>query len=123
MLEKILVCRGRGRNDLCSARFCNLDRETTDAARAAVNENGLSRLQFRHVYERLPRSQGTHGYRRCFHEVERLGLYCNFPLLDGDVISPAAAESWVTVNRVAHFEFRHVCSRFLYDSGDFVTRN
>src|SRR4029077_21023974 len=123
LLEKILVCRGRSRNDACSARFCNLHRETPVAGGPAWNETVLSRLLFRHVSERLPRSQSAHRHRRGVYKVQSLGLCCNFPLLDSDELGPATSESRIAINRIAHFEFRDVCSRFLYDSGDFVTRN
>ena len=57
LLEKILV-RGRARCDhLRAARLCNLDRKMPHAARATVNQHGLSGAQFRFIDQRLPRGR------------------------------------------------------------------
>src|SRR6266545_1556763 len=88
-----------------------------------MNENGLSRLQFGHVHQSLPCSQGAHRYRRSFHEVERLGFRGHFPFFYRDVIRPATSESWVTVNCVASFEFRDIRARLLDDTCDVVARD
>ena len=123
LLQEILVCRRGGRDDARSTRFGNLHCETTDAARATVNENGLPRAELRHIDQRLPRSQGAHRHRRGVGKTQRRGLRSYFAFGDGDVIRPAAAKSWVAINRVARFELCDFCSCFLNDPGDVVARN
>ena len=78
---------------------------------------------FAYVHQRLPCSQCTHRDRRGFHKVERLGFCSDFPLFNCNVIRPAAAERWVTIDRVAYFELGDVCARFFHDSSDVVARN
>src|SRR5437667_5273022 len=120
LLEEVLVCGRGGRDDACPTRFGDLNCETTDTARPAVDQNGLSRLQLRYVHQRLPCSQSAHRYRRGFDKVQRLGFRGHFPFLDRDVICPAATERWITVNRIAHLELGDVCAGFFYDAGDLV---
>src|SRR5262249_24606304 len=57
------------------------------------------------------------------YKVERPGFRSDFPFFYRHVIRRAAAESWITVNRVAYFEFRDVCPRLLHNASDVVARN
>src|SRR6266481_3027721 len=88
-----------------------------------MDEYGLSRLQLRHVHQRLPRGQRAHRYRRSFRETQRRGLRSDLFFGDGNVLRPAAAKSRVTINRVTRFEFCNFYSRFLNDPGDVVPWN
>src|SRR5262249_7270318 len=106
-----------------TVRFCDLHGETPDAARAAVDQNCLARLKFRHIDYRLPRRQRSHWNGGGLYKVERPGFRSDFPFFYRHVIRPAAAESWITVNRVAYFEFRDVCPRLLHNASDVVARN
>ncbi len=56
-------------------------------------------------------------------KLKRFGFCSDFPFFDCDVIRPTAAESWITVNRVAYFELGDVRARFFHDASDVVTRN
>src|SRR6185437_6288272 len=65
----------------------------------------------------------SHWHRSGFHKVERLRFRTDLRFFDCDVVRPAAAESWITVNRVAHFEPGDVRTRLFHDACDVVSRN
>jgi len=71
----------------------------------------------------LPCGQGTHWDSGCFHKVEGLWFRSHFPFFDIYVIGPAPAERWITVNLIADFELSDVCTRFLHDTGNIVSRD
>src|ERR1043165_2421181 len=88
-----------------------------------MNENCLSRLQFRHVDQALPRGQSAHRYRSGFYKIQGLGLRSHFRFLDRDVIGPTATESWVPIDSVADFKFRYTGAGLLYHTCDVVSRD
>src|SRR5205823_4878611 len=80
LFEQILVWRRGRRDHFRAACFCNLDSETADPTRSAVNEDGLSRAKLRRVDQRLPRGQGCEWHTRSFYKRDRLRLCCRFSL-------------------------------------------
>src|SRR5437667_8450087 len=67
--------------------------------------------------------KGAHRHGCSLYKVERLWFRSHFVFLNGDVIGPAAAESGITVNRFANFQFRDVCACLLHYASDVVARD
>src|SRR2546429_4718463 len=118
LLEQVLVCSRCRRDDLGAARFRDLNREATDAAGAAMDEDSLPGLQLRRVHQRLPRGQGAHWDRRGFGKAEGLRFRGYFPLLDRDELRPSTAARWLTVNCIACFEGCDLGADFFHHAGD-----
>ena len=72
-------------------RFRDLDRETSDAARPAVNEHRLTRAQLRGVNQRLPRRQRDDWHRRSLHVSEQLRFLRRFTFRRHRILGITAA--------------------------------
>src|SRR5207248_6115544 len=104
-------------------RFRDLNREATDAAGAAMDEDGLSGL----AIAPCPPTPATRSRRTLgppqLRQGESFRFRGYFPFLDRDELRPSTPESWITVNCVACFEVCDLGADFFHHAGDVVTRD
>ena len=120
--RRLMLSRCSG-DHFCAASFPNLNRETSDAARTTVNQNGLALCHFRGVDQRLPRRGRRERNSRGFFETDVLRLERSLGFLGHRElgITAAAHHRQITVDRIALFEFLRVSASFLNHARDIVT--
>ena len=99
LLQQILIRRRRRRENFRTACFRNLYRETTDSARAAMNENSLTRLEFRSVDQRLPCGQRRQRHGGRLNKRERFRFDRRFILICQLRIPPSRHQTGHTRKR------------------------